>query len=164
MALFIMTGVAIAVYLNSPPVEPRERDYVFAGSFYAFCMWIGFGVLALFEACRRWPEKKRAYLLPCWLRSSVLWSRQSLLPKTWDDHDRSNRYVAPDWGKNYLNSTLPNSIIVNFGDNDTFPLWYAQEVEGVRKDVRVMNMSYLGGEWYVDQMKIKSHDSDPVPL
>ncbi len=163
MALFIMTGVAIAVYLNSPPVEPRERDYVFAGSFYAFCMWVGFGVLALFEACRRWLKKESVSTavlatVVCAVVPTIL------AAQNWDDHDRSNRYVAPDWGKNYLNSTLPNSIIVNFGDNDTFPLWYAQEVEGVRKDVRVMNMSYLGGEWYVDQMKIKSHDSDPVPF
>lgn len=163
MAFFIMTGVAIAVYLNSPPVEPRERDYVFAGSFYAFCMWIGFGVLALFEACRRWFKKESVSTavlatVVCAVVPTIL------AAQNWDDHDRSGRYVAPDWGKNYLNSALPNAIVMNFGDNDTFPLWYAQEVEGVRKDIRVMNMSYLGGEWYIDQMRIKCNDSEPVPF
>ena len=163
MAFFIMTGVAIAVYLNSPPVEPRERDYVFAGSFYAFCMWIGFGVLALFEACRRWFKKESVSTA---VLATVICAvvPTILAAQNWDDHDRSKRYVAPDWGKNYLNSALPNAIVMNFGDNDTFPLWYAQEVEGVRKDIRVMNMSYLGGEWYIDQMRIKSNDSEPVPF
>ena len=163
MAFFIMTGVAIAVYLNSPPVEPRERDYVFAGSFYAFCMWIGFGVLALFEAGKRWFKKENVSIA---VLATVICAvvPTILAAQNWDDHDRSGRFVAPDWGKNYLNTVLPNSIIVNFGDNDTFPLWYAQEVEGVRKDVRVMNVNYLGGEWYIDQMKLKSNDSDPVPF
>lgn len=163
MAFFIMTGVAIAVYLNSPPVEPRERDYVFAGSFYAFCMWIGFGVLALFEACKRWFKKESVSTA---VLATVICAvvPTILAAQNWDDHDRSGRYVAPDWGKNYLNSALPNAIVMNFGDNDTFPLWYAQEVEGVRKDIRVMNMSYLGGEWYIDQMRIKSNDSEPVPF
>lgn len=163
MAFFIMTGVAIAVYLNSPPVEPRERDYVFAGSFYAFCMWIGFGVLALFEACKRWFKKESVSTA---VLATVICAvvPTILAAQNWDDHDRSGRYVAPDWGKNYLNSALPDAIVMNFGDNDTFPLWYAQEVEGVRKDIRVMNMSYLGGEWYIDQMRIKSNDSEPVPF
>ncbi len=163
MAFFIMTGVAIVVYLNSPPVEPRERDYVFAGSFYAFAMWIGFGVLAIYEAIRRWLRKENvATAAAATLIGAVV--PAILGAQNWDDHDRSGRYVARDFGKNYLNSTLPNAIIMNYGDNDTFPLWYAQEVEGVRKDVRVMNMSYLGAEWYIDQMRIKSNDSEPVPF
>ena len=163
MAFFIMTGIAIAVYLNSPPAEPRERDYVFAGSFYAFAMWIGFGVPALYEAFKRWFKKDgAATAVAATLIGAVV--PTILAAQNWDDHDRSHRYVARDFGENYLNSTLPNAIIMNYGDNDTFPLWYAQEVEGVRKDVRVMNMSYLGAEWYIDQMRIKSNDSDPLPF
>lgn len=163
MAFFIMTGVAIVIYMNFPPVEPRERDYVFAGSFYAFCMWIGFGVSAIFEAFKRWFNKESATTaVVATLIGAIV--PAILCAQNWDDHDRSGRYVAADFGKNYLNSTLPNTIMVNFGDNDTFPLWYAQEVEGVRKDVRVMNMNYLGGEWYIDQMKIKSNDSEPLPM
>ena len=163
MAFFIMTGIAIAVYLNSPPAEPRERDYVFAGSVYAFAMWIGFGVPALYEAFKRWFKKDgAATAVAATLIGAVV--PTILAAQNWDDHDRSHRYVARDFGENYLNSTLPNAIIMNYGDNDTFPLWYAQEVEGVRKDVRVMNMSYLGAEWYIDQMRIKSNDSDPLPF
>ncbi|MDD3108457.1 MAG: DUF2723 domain-containing protein, partial [Alistipes sp.] len=152
MAFFIMTGVAIAVYLNSPPAEPRERDYVFAGSFYAFCMWVGFGVPALYEAFKRWfkRENRATALIATVLCASV---PAILAAQNWDDHDRSRRYVARDFGANYLNSTLPNAIIIDYGDNDTFPLWYAQEVENIRPDVRVMNNSYLGGDWYIDQMK-----------
>lgn len=162
MTLFIMTGVAIAVYLNSPPAEPRERDYVYAGSFYAFCIWIGFGVLALYRAIGRWFKKENvttavAATAICAVVPALLGAQN------WDDHDRSHRYTARDIGHNYLN-LLPNAIIMNYGDNDTFPLWYAQEVEGERTDVRVMNMSYLGGEWYIDQMKLKSNDSEPVPF
>lgn len=163
MAFFIMTGVAIAVYLNSPPAEPRERDYVFAGSFYAFCMWIGFGVPALYEAFKRWFKRDHVYTaVAATLIGAIV---PALLgAKNWDDHDRAGRFVARDFGMNYLKSALPNAIIMNYGDNDTFPLWYAQEVEGVRTDVRVMNMSYLGADWYIDQMKLKSNDSDPVPF
>ena len=163
MAFFIMTGVAIVVYLNSPPVEPRERDYVFGGSFYAFAMWIGMGVPALFEAFRKWFKKENiTTAVAATLIGAIV--PTILGAQNWDDHDRSGRYVARDFGENYLNSALPNAIVMNYGDNDTFPLWYAQEVEGVRKDVRVMNMSYLGAEWYIDQMRIKSNDSDPVPF
>lgn len=163
MTLFIMTGVAIAVYLNSPPVEPRERDYVYAGAFYAFAIWIGFGVLAIFEAIKKWFKKENVATAA--IATAICTCVPAILgAQNWDDHDRSGRYVARDFGKNYLNSTLPNSIIMNYGDNDAFPLWYAQEVEGVRPDVKVMNMSYLGAEWYIDQMRVKSNDADPVPF
>ncbi len=162
MTLFIMTGVAIAVYLNSPPAEPRERDYVYAGSFYAFCIWIGFGVLAFYRAIERWFKKEN--VSTAIIATAICAVVPVLLgAQNWDDHDRSHRYTARDLGHNYLN-LLPNAIIMNYGDNDTFPLWYAQEVEGERTDVRVMNMSYLGGEWYIDQMKLKSNHSDPVPF
>ena len=163
MALFVMTGLAIAVYLNMPPGEPRERDYVFVGSFYAFSIWIGFGVMALYEAASKWLKKESvvtaaAATVICAMVPTIL------AAQNWDDHDRSGRYVARDTGRNYLNSTLPNSIFLTYGDNDTFPLWYAQEVESVRTDVRVMNMSYLQADWYIDQMRIKSHESEPVPF
>lgn len=163
MSIFIMTGIAIAVYLNSPPMEPRERDYVYAGSFYAFSIWIGLGVMAVYNALQKRLVKKQlhAAILATAICLSV---PVILITQNWDDHDRSGRYTARDMGYNYLNTVLPNSIIMNFGDNDTFPLWYAQEVEGVRPDVRIMNLSYLGGEWYVDQMKHKYNESDPVPF
>ena len=163
MTMFIMTGVAIVVYLNSPPAEPRERDYVYAGSFYAFAIWIGFGVLSVFQATKRWFKKEN--VATAVIATAICATVPVILgAKNWDDHDRSGRYTARDFGLNYLTGLLPNAIIMNFGDNDTFPLWYAQEVEGYRKDVRVMNMSYLGGEWYIDQMKLKSNDSEPVPF
>ncbi len=162
MIFFIMTGVAIAVYLNSPPSEPRERDYVYAGSFYAFCIWIGFGVLALYQAFSRWFRKEN--VATALYATAICAVVPALLgAQNWDDHDRSHRYTVRDLGTNYLD-VLPNAIVMNFGDNDTFPLWYAQEVEGVRTDVRVMNMSYLSGEWYIDQMKIRSNQSAPVPF
>ena len=162
MTLFIMTGVAIAVYLNSPPAEPRERDYVYAGSFYAFCIWIGFGVLAFYRAFQRWFKKEN--VKTALVATAICAVVPALLgAQNWDDHDRSHRYTARDLGHNYLD-LLPNAIIMNYGDNDTFPLWYAQEVEGERTDVRIMNMSYLGGEWYIDQMKLKCNNSDPVPF
>ncbi len=163
LTVFIMTGIAIVVYLNSPPSEPRERDYVFAGSFYAFAVWIGFGVLWLFGQLSKLMKKENV------AAAAVATAVGCVVPailgaQNWDDHDRSHRYVARDFGINYLTTALPNAVVMNYGDNDTFPLWYAQEVEGVRPDVRVMNMSYLGAEWYVDQMRIKSNDSEPVPF
>lgn len=163
MIMFIMTGVAIAVYLNSPPTEPRERDYVYAGSFYAFAIWIGFGVLAVYQAIHRWFKKEN--IVTAAIATAVCLGVPALLAaQNWDDHDRSHRYVARDLGRNYLGSALPNSIIMNYGDNDTFPLWYMQEVEGYRTDVRVMNLTYLGAEWYVDQMRRRYYDQDPVPF
>ncbi len=163
MWLFIMMGVALVFYFNTSPGEPRERDYVFAGAFYAYSIWIGFGVLALvelFEAITKRQSKKIvtvAFLLS--MSVPVI-----LATENWDDHDRSHRTIARDIGWNYLQSTLPNSIILNYGDNDTFPLWFNQEVDSVRTDVRIMNTSYLGGEWYIDQMKTWANDAAPVPL
>jgi hypothetical protein len=161
--LFFMTGLAIVVYLNQPPYQPRERDYAYAGSFYAFCIWIGLGVLCMAKGLNKYTK------LPS-LVSAVAATLVCLLvplqmgSQTWDDHDRSNRYVAHDFGENYLMTCAPNAIIFTNGDNDTFPLWYAQEVEGIRRDVRVCNLSYLQTDWYIDQMKLQSYDSPPLPI
>ena len=163
MWLFIMTGIALVVYFNSSPGEPRERDYVYAGSFYAFSIWIGFGMLALRSLFERLLRRRTA--LPAIAALCVALCIPTLLAaQNWDDHDRSRRTFARDIGWNYLQSTLPNSIILNYGDNDTFPLWFNQEVDGVRTDVRVMNTSYLGAEWYIDQMKLRANESAPVPF
>ncbi|MCD8178389.1 MAG: DUF2723 domain-containing protein [Tannerellaceae bacterium] len=161
--LFFMTGIAIVLYLNQAPYQPRERDYAYAGSFYAFCIWIGFGVAGLARAL-----EKHARLTPV-IAASVASVLSLIVPiqmagQNWDDHDRSNRYVARDFGANYLESCEPNSIIFTNGDNDTFPLWYAQEVEGIRTDVRVCNTSYLQTDWYIDQMKRQAYKSEPLPI
>ena len=162
MWLFFMTGIAIILYLNQGPNEARERDYAYAGSFYAFSIWIGLGVLWVYNGLLALLKKRRvSAVLSTVLCLSV---PVILCAQNWDDHTRAHRYLAPDFGKNYLETCLPNAIIMNYGDNDTFPLWYNQEVEGYRTDVRVMNLSYLGGEWYIDQMKIKANDSEAVPF
>lgn len=163
MWLFIMMGVALVVYFNTSPGEPRERDYVYAGSFYAFSIWIGFGVLALREAIERLAKRRNTVTAAAAIVLSL--SVPGILAaQNWDDHDRSHRTMARDIGWNYLQSTLPNSIILDYGDNDTFPLWNNQEVYGVRTDVRIVNTSYLGGEWYIDEMKTKANEADPVPF
>lgn len=162
MLLFFMTGIAIIMYLNQTPLQPRERDYAYAGSFYAFALWIGLGVLCVQEWIEKIiPNYKVALAVTALLTVSV---PAILAAENWDDHDRSGRTLARDMGFNYLNSTLPNAILINFGDNDTFPVWYAQEVEGVRTDVKVMNASYIQGGWYIDQMKTKANESEPVPF
>ena len=163
MWLFIMTGVALVFYFNTAPGEPRERDYVYAGSFYAFSIWIGFGVLALRDLFARLVKRDtRVVAGAATLVGLVV--PAILAAQNWDDHDRSHRYMARDIGWNYLQSTLPNSIILNYGDNDTFPLWNNQEVYGVRPDVRIMNTSYLGGEWYIDEMKTRANDAPGIPF
>ena len=163
MMLFIMTGIALVFYFNSSPGEPRERDYVYAGSFYAFSIWIGLGVMAFHEMLAA-LLKKRQTLAAAGATLLCLSVPSILAAQNWDDHDRSNRYFARDMGWNYLMSTLPNSIILNFGDNDTFPLWNNQEIYGVRTDVRIMNTSYLNGEWYVDEMKTRANEAAGVPF
>ena len=161
MLLFLLTGIAIAVYLNQPPYQVRERDYAYAGSFYAFSIWIGLAVMAINDFIRRWvPEKFSAIAVTV----ASLLVPIHMASENWDDHDRSNRYTARDIAYNYLNSTETNAILVTHGDNDTFPLWYIQEVEGVRTDVRVVNTSLLGTDWYIDQMQYRTYESDPLPL
>lgn len=160
--LFFMTGLAIAFYLNMAAYQPRERDYAFAASFYAFAMWIGVGAFAIFDFLRKKIEPKTAAIVAtvgCTVLVPVLMANQN-----WDDHNRSNRYTVLAIASNYLNSCAPNAILFTNGDNDTFPLWYAQEVEGVRTDVRVCNLSLFNTDWYMDQMKRKAYDSEPVPM
>ena len=215
--LFLMTGIAIVVYLNQTPLQPRERDYAYVGSFYAFAMWIGLGVMALFEAAKR-PEIKahmQGLALPLvagvvfflmesltggshalsysvlfmgvvaavlyavsWglgkasmgesSRAGVVMALTAIVPlimasEGWDDHSRARRRTGVDMAKNYLNSLAPNAILFTNGDNDTFPLWYAQEVEGIRTDVRVCNLSLLNTDWYIDQMRRRAYESAPSP-
>lgn len=161
MALFILTGLAIVVYLNQYPQQPRERDYAYAGSFYAFAIWIGLGVLGIYESLKKYlgevPSAAAATII-------TLFIPAIMAAQNWDDHDRSDRYVARDFAYNYLNSCEKDGVIFTNGDNDTFPLWYIQEVEGVRTDVRVICLPYLITDWYIDQMKSQYYDSKPVPF
>lgn len=159
--LFILTGLAIVVYLNQTPIQPRERDYAYAASFYAFCIWIGLGMLAIYDFLSRHLTKKIALTAAFGVSLIV---PVILFAENFDDHNRSGRYVATDFAYNYLNSCEPNAILFTNGDNDTFPLWYAQDVEGIRTDVRVVNLSLLGTDWYIEQMKRKVYDSDPLPI
>jgi len=159
--LFLMTGIAIVLYLNSHSPQPRERDYSFAGSFYAFAIWIGLGVIQLEKWFGRLTGRNIATALSVILGMGVV---SLMAQQGWDDHDRSGRYTALAIAEDYLNSCAPDAILFTNGDNDTFPLWYAQEVEGIRTDVRVVNLSLLNTEWYIDQMKRKAYDSDPVPF
>jgi hypothetical protein len=162
MMLFVMTGIAIVIYLNQSPLQPRERDYAYAGSFYAFAIWIGLGVLAFYELLKKIIPASSGAVLATLISLAAV--PAVLANENWDDHDRSGRYVARDFAYNYLNSCAENAIIFTNGDNDTFPLWYAQEVEGIRTDVRVMNLSYLAADWYIEQMHRKAYESEPVPL
>jgi hypothetical protein len=162
LLLFIMTGVAIVFYLNQYPNQPRERDYAYTGSFYFFSVWIGLGVLAVYELLARLTGKKIAAPVAgilCLFAVPVLMGAEN-----WDDHDRSGRYLARDVAFNYLNSCAPGAILFTNGDNDTFPLWYAQEVEGKGTDIRVCNLMLLNTDWYIDQMKYKTYESDPLPV
>ncbi len=161
LLLFFFTGIAIVIYLNQPPNEPRERDYAYAASFYAFSIWMGLGVLALFNFFKRYMGYYPAILLSG--AAGIFAAPYLMASQGWDDHDRSNRYTARAMAYNYLNSCADNAIIFTNGDNDTFPLWYIQEVEGVRTDVRVCNLNLLVSDWYVEQMKKKAYDSEPVP-
>jgi hypothetical protein len=159
---FLFTGLAIVVYLNQKPYEPRERDYAYAGSFYFFAMWIGIGVYAIFDLLKK-------YLKASKVRAGVATALGLIVPvimgsQNWDDHDRSGKTSARDLAHNYLESCGKNGILFTNGDNDTFPLWYLQEVEGKRTDVRVCNLSLMGTDWYTNQMKLKTYESDPLPI
>jgi hypothetical protein len=162
LSLFIMTGLAILVYLNQEPLQPRERDYAYAGSFYAFAIWIGLGVLYVYQLLTKISPAKQSAIAATVI--SLIAVPMLMANQNWDDHDRSGRFTARDFGRDYLESCAPNAIIFTNGDNDTFPLWYAQMVEGVRQDVRVCNLSYFQTDWYVDQMRRKAYDSDPLPI
>lgn len=181
--LFFMTGIAIVLYLNQTPDQPRERDYAFAGSFYAYAIWVGMGVAGLWHAIMAMigkrkelklkngavdyeidPSDKKARIAAIIAAVIGILIPLQVVSQTWDDHDRSGRYTARDFGMNYLNSLDENAIIFTYGDNDTFPLWYAQEVEGVRTDVKVINLSYFTTDWYINQMRRQTYDSPGIAL
>ena len=163
--LFFMTGIAIVLYLNQTPAQPRERDYAYAGSFYAFAIWVGMGVAGIIRMLRDYAKMQE---LPAAVLASVLclFVPIQMAGQTWDDHDRSGRFVARDFGQNYLMTLQEegNPIIYTNGDNDTFPLWYNQETEGFRTDARTCNLSYLQTDWYIDQMKRPAYDSPSLPI
>jgi hypothetical protein len=159
--LFVMLGVAIVVYLNSPPIEPRERDYIYAGSYYAFAMWIGLAVLGIAEFIQRFLKNGKSAAIAATLIGLIA---PAIMAKDgWDDHNRSDRFFSVDSATNYLDSCAPNGIIFTGGDNDTFPLWYAQETEGFRDDLRVIVLSYYQTDWYIDQTTRKAYKSEPFP-
>lgn len=160
--LFFFTGMAIVLYLNQTPLQPRERDYAYAGSFYAFTIWIGLGVVAIAEFLRKKVSMSAAGIgatVIGLLAAPVLMAKEN-----WNDHDRSGKTTARDFAINYLESCAPNAILFTYGDNDTYPLWYVQEVEGVRPDVRVVNLSLLGTDWYIRQMKEKVNEAEALPI
>ena len=162
LALFLFTGIALKIYLNERPFEPRERDYALVGSFYVFAIWIGIGVYAIFDFFKKYINPKIAASISigvCLLAAPVLMASQN-----WDDHDRSGKYTAVAMARAYLDSCEKNAILFTIGDNDTFPMWYLQEIEGYRTDIRIVNTSLLMTDWYIDQMKAKAYDSDPVPI
>ena len=161
MVFFLFTGIAIQVYTNVRPFEPRERDYSLVGSFYVFALWIGIGVYAIYDKIQRLSKSK--LISPVISMLCLIAVPGILISQNWDDHNRSNRRTAHAMAVNYLESCAPNAIIFTIGDNDTFPLWYAQEIEGIRRDVRIVCTSLFNVDWYIDQMKRKAYDSEPIP-
>jgi hypothetical protein len=159
---FFFTGIALVLYLNQPPIEPRERDYTHVGSFYAFAIWIGLGVMFINDLLSRVLKNSVAQPVLATLLGLVI--PGIMMAEGWDDHDRSKRYHSVDSAINLLNSCAPNAILFTGGDNDTYPLWYAQEVEGIRTDVRVCNLSLLNTDWYINQMRRKAYESQPLPI
>ena len=164
MLLFILTGIAIVVYLNQSPYQPRERDYAYAGSFYAFTIWIGLGVLGILKGLDKYISGIPRTVSAVVVTIICLGVPALMAQQNWNDHDRSNRYTCRDFGQNYLASIKPQAIIFTNGDNDTFPLWYNQEVEGKGTDARVCNLSYLQTDWYIGQMKRAAYQSAPLPI
>jgi hypothetical protein len=162
LSLFLFTGIALKIYLNERPFEPRERDYALVGSFYVFAIWIGFGVYSLYESAKKYLAPKIAG--PVLIAGSLLAAPVLMGFQNWDDHDRSDKYTAVAMAKAYLSSCDKNAILFTIGDNDTFPLWYAQEIENFRTDVKIVNTSLFMTDWYIDQMKMKSYESDPLPI
>jgi hypothetical protein len=162
LMLFFFTGLAIVLYLNQSPLQPRERDYAYAGSFYAFSIWVGLGVIAIWEFLSKKVNAKSAAIGATAL--GVFAAPVLLASQNWDDHDRSEKSLSRDMALNYLESCAPNAILFSYGDNDTYPLWYLQEVEGVRTDVRVVNLSLLSSDWYMRQMMKKVNDADALPI
>ena len=162
LALFLFTGIALKIYLNERPFEPRERDYALVGSFYVFAIWIGFGVYAIYDTVKNYLKPKLAG--PIIIAASIVIAPLLMASQNWDDHDRSNKYTAIAMAKAYLNSCEPNAILFTIGDNDTFPLWYAQEIENIRTDIKIVNTSLFMTDWYIDQMKMKSNKSNGLAI
>ena len=162
LTLFVFTGIAIVVYLNQYPYQPRERDYAYAGSFYAFAIWIGLAVPALYSRIKKISSNATGAIAITAV--SLIAVPGLLASENWHDHDRSNRYMTRDYAINYLESCAPNAILLTYGDNDTFPLWYVQEVEGVRPDIKIINLSYLGMDWYITQHRMASNNAAPMPF
>lgn len=162
LVLFLFTGIALKIFLNERPFEVRERDYALVGAFYAFAIWIAFGVYAIYEGSKKYLQPKIA--IPAVLAVTLLACPVLMAKENWDDHDRSGRYTAIAFAKAYLDSCEPNAILFTIGDNDTFPLWYAQEIEGYRTDVRIVCSTLLPTDWYIDQMKRKAYKSEPMPI
>lgn len=162
MAFFIMTGMAIILYLNQYPNQPRERDYAYVGSFYAFAIWIGTGFMFFHELLRKYLGERISQIVT--FVALMVAVPVIMAAENWDDHDRSERYTARDIGANYLKSCDENAILFTYGDNDSFPVWYVQDVEEIRTDVRVANLSYIQAGWYIDMMRQKAFESDPMPL
>ncbi len=162
LALFLFTGLALKIYLNERPFEPRERDYALVGSFYVFAIWIGFGVYAIYDTVKNYLQPKLAG--PIIIAASLLVAPVLMASQNWDDHDRSQKYTAIAMAKAYLNSCEQNAILFTIGDNDTFPLWYAQEIEHIRTDIKICNTSLFMTDWYIDQMKMKTYKSDGLPI
>ncbi len=162
LVLFLFMGLALKIYLNERPFEPRERDYALVGSFYVFAIWIGFGVYALYDSARNYLAPKIAE--PLVITATLLAVPVLMACQNWDDHDRSGKHTATALAKAYLNSCDPNAILYTIGDNDTFPLWYAQEIEHIRTDVKIVNTSLFMTDWYIDQMKTKTYESNPLPI
>jgi hypothetical protein len=162
LALFLFTGIALKIYLNERPFEPRERDYALVGSFYVFAIWIGFGVYAIYDSVKNYLQPKLAG--PIIIVISIAIAPVLMASQNWDDHDRSNKYTAIAMAKAYLNSCEPNAILFTIGDNDTFPLWYAQEIENIRTDVKIVNTSLFMTDWYIDQMKMKTNKAEGLPI
>jgi len=161
LLLFAMTGIMINTYLNPTPLQPRERDYTYVGSYYTYCIWIGIGMIAIYEYLRKYFKGIGAPIIATLLCIPIPYM---MAQQNWDDHDRSTRYAGRKLAINYLESCPPNAILFTQGDNDTYPLWYAQEVENIRPDVRTVNLSLLGVDWYIDFLKRKINDADPVPI
>jgi hypothetical protein len=163
LALFVITGIGIIIYSNQPPNEPRERDYVLVGSFFTFCIWMGMGVVALYEVLRK--QAGQSGTIAGAVATAVVLIAPALMGfQNFDDHSRMKHSGARDYASNFLNSCEPNSIIFTYGDNDTYPLWYAQEVEGIRTDVRVVNLSLIAVDWYIDLLRRKVNDSPPIKM
>jgi len=162
LTLFILTGIGIIVYLNQTPIQPRERDYTYLGSFYAFAVWIGLAVPALYSALKKLAGGVTLALTVVVL--SLLAVPGILIAENFDDHDRSGRFMTRDYAVNYLESCAPGAILLTYGDNDTFPLWYVQEVEGIRPDIKIINISYLGMDWYINQHRQASNEALPIPF